>query len=186
MRFLTLVLTLGLSFVFLHAPIAAAESRKYHESQTPASLTQWADSKDNRLSVCFAVDKTTFADDEPLLIRCALRNNTDFPMTILRPFGDAFRALAEGLTILGPDGPLPYRGPMKEYVLGTSAFDQLAPHEVIDETLEIPKDLFPGLGKPGLYILGYSYFSGGYPKPEKPKDFWDGGIETSPVVILIK
>lgn len=186
MRLLNPILALSVFLIFLHIPIAQAESKKYHESQTPDSLTQWTDSRDNRLSVCFAADKTTFATDETIVIRCAARNNTDSPITILRPFGDSFYSLAEGLTILGPDGPIPYHGPMKEYILGTSAFHRLAPHGVIDETLEIPKDLFPGFGKPGLYTLGYSYYSGGYPKPEKPKDFWEGKITTSPVVILIK
>jgi hypothetical protein len=186
MRFLIILLSLGLLLFLLCVLPAQAESKKYHASMAPPLLTQWADSKDKRLSICFAVNKTTFATEEAVVVRCAVRNNTDVPIMILRPFGDTFYALAEGLSILGPDGCVTYQGPMKEYVLGTSSFHTLAPHGVIDETLEIPKDLFPDLGNVGLYKIEYSYFSGGYPRPEKPKNFWEGKIEPLPVVILIK
>jgi len=186
MRLLKLALAFSPLFLLLCVPLVQAESKIYRASMTPDPLTQWTDSDDKRLSICFTMNKTTYAADEPIIIRCAARNNSDSPMTILRPFGDSFYSLAEGLKILGPDGPITYYGPMKEYVLGTSAFHQLAPHSIIDETLEVPRDLFPGLGKVGPYKIGYLYYSSGYLKPAKPEDFWEGKIKTSPEVILIK
>ncbi len=163
----------------------ASRGGVYHKSLTPRILSEWVKSDDGRLSVCLVVDKTTFSKNEPLIVRCAVRNNTDRPLTILRPFGDPFYAHSTGLRIVGPDGEIQYRGPMKEYVLGTGSFHDLPAHSVIDETLELPKKYLPGLGVTGLYTIRYAYSSSGYPK-KKPRNLWEGKIETGKVHILVQ
>ena len=161
----------------------ARQQRKYHKSSTPKTLLEWTDSQDKQLSVCFTASKTTFSRKETFVIRCAVRNNGNTPLTILRPFGDEFYALSSGLNILGPAGSITYKGAWKEYVLGTVSFHELEPHTVVDETLEIPNNLFPGIQNPGLYKIAYIYQSSGYPK-EKPADFWEGKVISSSVILL--
>jgi len=165
--------------------LLAGETKTYHETSTPRTLSGWKDSKDGKVSVCFAVDKTTFSTKETITVRCAVGNLSDKPLTILRPFGDRFYAHSSGFAILGPDGAIPYRGPMKEYVLGTSSFLELPAHTVVDETVELPMDVFPGLGKAGLYTIGYQFMSGGYPK-DPPANFWGGQIKATSLTILVK
>ena len=161
----------------------AQQQRKYNKSSIPRILLEWTDSEDKQLSVCFTASRTTFSRKETFVIRCAIINNGNAPLTILRPFGDEFYALSSGLNILGPAGPITYRGAWKDYVLGTASFHELAPHTVIDETLEIPNNLFPGIQKPGLYKIAYIYQSSGYPK-KKPADFWEGKVISSSVILL--
>jgi hypothetical protein len=161
----------------------AQQQRKYHKSSTPSTLLEWTDSQDKQLSVCFTASKTTFSRKETFIIRCAIRNNGDTPLTILRPFGDEFYALSSGLNILGPAGPVTYKGAWKDYVLGTDSFHELAPHTVADETFEIPNNLFSGIQDPGLYKIAYIYLSSGYPK-KKPANFWEGKVINSSVILL--
>lgn len=158
----------------------------YHETAIPKTLTEWKDSQDGKVSVCFTVNKTTFGAKEAITVRCAIRNLSDKPITILRPFGDPFYVSSSGLTILGPDGAIPYQGDMKEYVRGTNMFLELPAHKVLDETFELPLDIFPGLGKPGLYRISYQCLSDGYPKNPPPENFWRGQIKAATLTILIK
>ena len=137
------------------------------------------------MSASFAVDKTTFDINENIKLRCAIRNNTDETITIQRPFGDTFYTLAYGLMIMGSDGPVPYRGGMKSYVLGTSAFIQLSPGMVEEGTIELPPDTFPGLGVEGLYVISNEFVSNAYPKQPAPDNFWKGKIKTRPVIVLV-
>lgn len=168
------------------ADIAMKETQggEYHESLAPTSLLEWIDSPDGRLSLCFTVDKTTFSKSEGFSIRCAIRNNSDKALTILRPFGDAFYSLSSGLHVLGPAGPITYRGAWKEYVLGTDSFHELPPHSIIDETLEMPNELFPGLQTPGLHKVVYMYQSSNYPKKTSPENYWKGKIVSGSAVLL--
>lgn len=175
---------LGISLVLIYGFTTLARQGKYHESLTPPSLFEWTNSEDGLLSVCFTVDKTTFDSNEAFSIRCAIRNNTDKPLTILRPFGDEFYSLSSGLYILGPTGQITYHGPWKEYVLALDSFYELRPHTIIDETLKIPDELFAGLRSPGLYKIAYTYQSSGYPKKIKPANFWEGKVIGDSVILL--
>ena len=157
----------------------------YGKSMTPRILSDWNDSTDGKLSMCLTVNKTTFSPLENIVIRSAVRNNTDKPIHILRPFGDEFYALSAGLHILGPENELEYYGAMKEYVLGTGSFHELKSGMVLDETLEIPKKHFKGLGDLGLYKIRYKYLSAGYPKRPKPDNFWEGSVNSKAIHVLV-
>ena len=175
---------LGISLVLIYGFTTPACQGKYHESLTPPSLFEWTNSKDELLSVCLTVDKPTFSRNEAFSIRCAIRNNSNTPITILRPFGDEFYSLSSGLHILGPTGPITYRGAWKEYVLGLHSFHELPAHAVIDEILKIPNELFPGIQNSGLYKIAYTYQSSGYPKKVKPTNFWEGKVVCDSVILL--
>lgn len=166
--------------------IVLSRGESYHRSVTPRILSDWVQSTDGKVSVSLAADKTTFSRGEDIFVRCAIRNNTEGPLTILRPFGDPFYAHATGLYILGPNGEVRYAGPMKDYVLGTGSFHELPRGTVIDEKLGLPKSLLRGLGAPGLYKIQYTYQSSGYPKKPKPGNLWEGSIVTTAVHILVK
>lgn len=168
------------------ACLVAAEPKTYHEAYTPKTLLEWRDARDGKVSICFAVAKTTFSAKETIAVRCGIRNNTDKSLTMLRPFGDDFYSLSTGLAILGPDGEIPYRGAIKDYVLGTSSFVELPAHTVTEETLELPPDLFPDLGKAGLYTIGYQYLSGGHPEKTAPENLWQGKIKGASLSILVR
>ena len=52
--------------------------------------------------------------------------------------------------------------------------------------LELPTEKLPGLGKPGLYMIGYHIRSGGYPERPAPANFWTGDIPTERLWLLVK
>lgn len=157
----------------------------YHRSMTPKVFSEWNDSSDGKLSVSLTVDKTTFSPSESIIVRCAIKNNSDETLLILRPFVDVFYALSAGLHILGPDGLIQYQGAMKEYILGTGSFHELKAGMVIDETLELPESHLKGMGALGLYKISYKYISTGYPKQLKPDNFWEGNISSSVIHALV-
>ncbi len=174
------------TILFLAASGLMAADQTYHQTLTPKTLSDWSNSPDGKISICFAVEKTTFGTKETISVRCAVRNNTKDPITILRPFGDPFYAHSSGLTILGPDGAISYRGAMKAYQLGLQAFMELPAQTVREESLTLPAEIFPGLGKAGLYKIGYRFMSGNYPKEPAPANFWPGHVQASSVSILVK
>lgn len=174
------------AFMLLTSILLAAEAKTYLETQTPSALSDWRESKDGKLAVCFTVDKTTFNTNETIKVRCAVKNCTDKALMILRPFGNVYYTYSAGLTILGPDGAIPYGGPTQEYVLGTAAFVELPAHTVVDEIIELPTVNFPGLGKAGLYTIGYQFRSPHYPKEPAPANCWQGFIKAASLNILVK
>ncbi|MEI6219148.1 MAG: hypothetical protein WCP86_09625, partial [bacterium] len=151
------------------------------------AATNWTDSADGKVSVCFFVDKNTFTADEPIVIRCAVRNNTKEPLFLLRPFGDAGYALQFGLHISGSKGQIRYTGSwtIKDYGLGTGSFQELPAGKAMDGTLELRKSDFPGLEKAGTYTMRYDYVSGRYPTQPKPKNFWEGTVTSGEVQVQI-
>jgi hypothetical protein len=175
-----------LAFALSAFGLNAADTETNNANLTAKTLSGWQDSPDGKLSACLTVDKTNFSAGDKIAIHCAVRNNTDKPITILRPFGDRFD-LYSGVTILGPHGPVPYSGPPPDdYVLGAGSFMELPPHRVVDETLELPAGYFPSLGASGRYTIRYEFLSNGYPKQPAPENYWQGRIKTSPVTILIR
>ena len=181
----TVILSI-MALILASSASLARDTKTYRESETPKFPSQWYASNDGNVSACLSLDKTTYAKTEVATLRCALRNNSDKPITILRPFGDTFYAHAYGLTILGPNGPIPYHGAMREYMLGASAFIELNSHMVVEETIELLPDVFPGLGDEGLYVISYDFLSDGYPQQPPPENFWTGKIKTGSVILLIK
>src|SRR5687768_17526399 len=169
--------------------LTASEPRDgepYRESQIPAHYRRWQTAKDAPVSVIVTTEKTTFAAAEGITIRCAVRNNTDKPITILRPFGDEFFAHSTGLSILGPGGVVGYSGPQKDYVLGTGSFMELAAKSVVEDAHTIPKDHYTEIDKPGLYVIEYRYLSNGYPTQPPPDNFWTGFVDSNPVTVVVK
>ena len=162
------------------------EGTPYVASLAPGSYRQWRQSPDGRLSVVLVTGKTTFAAAEGITVRCAVRNDTDAPMSVLRPFGDDYFAHSSGLSIMGPDGPVEYSGPQKDYVLGTGAFIELPARSVVEESMTIPKDRLPGIDEPGLYVIEYRYMSSGYPTQPAPSNFWTGSVDSNPVTVVVK
>jgi hypothetical protein len=168
--------------------LQAGETKIYPETSIPRSLFEWNDSQDGKVSVCFAVDKTAFTAKEPITVRCAVRNLGDKPINILRPFGDPYGTISGGLSILGPDGVIPYRGGLRDYLLGASSYIELPAHTVVDETFVIPTNVFTGFGKAGLYTISYEFISirnANYPQDPPPANSWEGRIKTTPLTFVV-
>ena len=195
-RLLTLLLTSLLALAAVSGPTGARErpaterpgldGMPYPEFQVPAGFRRWRTSTDGKVSAILVVERTTFAVAEGITVRCAVRNNTDAPLTVLRPFGDDYFAHSSGLHVLGPDGPIEYVGPQKDYVLGDGSFLELSPRSVVEEAMTIPKDALPGIDRPGPYVIEYRYLSNGYPKQPPPANFWAGHIDSEAVTVLVR
>lgn len=87
---------------------------------------------------------------------------------------------------MGPGGPVPYRGPIADYVLGMGSFIELAPHTVTEGVLELKPDVFPTLGEKGLYTITYTFLSSGYPSKTTPENYWEGIVTANPVSVLFR
>lgn len=185
---LTSLLALGIGALDAGEPGGGDEGRlHYHESQMPGRYRQWRATADGRVAAHLTAEKTTFASAaEGITLRCVVRNHSDKAITILSPFGDTEYAHTTGLNVLGPDGPVAYDGPQTEYALGRDAFVELPAQSVTEGALTIPKERFPGIEKPGLYVVDYGYVSRGYPAQQPPANFWTGGVQTNPVTIMVK
>jgi hypothetical protein len=155
-------------------------------TQDPGNYRHWRPSTDGRVSVYLSLDKTTFAAAEHITVRCVVRNDSDKPISILGPFADTYFAHSSGLSILGPDGAVAYKGAHKDYVLGSGVFIELPPGKVVEESHAIPKDVFTGIEKPGLYAMDYRYVSAGRSVEPPPANFWTGQVDSNPVTLLVK
>ncbi|HSH92887.1 MAG TPA: hypothetical protein VK968_01940 [Roseimicrobium sp.] len=155
------------------------------QALAPRTFSDWRDSKDGAVSFCLAIDKTVESKGRAFAVRGALRNNTDRAITLLLPFGDKWYAGSSGIVIVGPEGTVPYRGPIADYVLGESSFIELGPHKTVEDVLRLSTDHFPALNKKGLYRLTYFYLSSGYPSRVHPESYWEGEITSNSVDVLI-
>jgi hypothetical protein len=144
----------------------------YHESQLSGRFRQWRAAEDGALSVHLTTQKTTFSAAEGITLWCVVRNHSDKAMTILGPFGDEDYAHTTRLNVLGPDGPVAYDGPQKDYVLGTGSFVEVPAKSVVEGSR--------------LYVIDYGYVSRGYPKQPPPANFWTGGVHTNAVTVMVK
>ena len=165
---------------------AAADTTQSADSIRAQLPVEWRISDDRVISVCLTSDKTIYSTNEYSIFRCAISNNTDKSITVLRPFGDAFYAESAGFNIMGPAGKISYSGPFKSYGLSTTQFIELPPHAVAEDQGGPSFDHFPELRTPGNYEISYTYMSSGYPRELPPENYWRGQVHTGSINILIK
>ena len=130
-----------------------------HRDRPPAATdvpTPWATSVDGVLSLRLIAPRTAISAEEPFVLLAELRNNTDEPINVLRPFGDKFGA-AWRLRITGPDGTLPYTGSILEYEMAAEIFITLGPGEVIQDRENFRALQYAGSDTPGRYTIVYPY-----------------------------
>jgi len=145
------------------------------------------DSKDGALSLRLSAIHARVEKTRPIALAAELRNNTDKPLNVLRPFGDRYVALAVGIELTGPNGPLRYTGPTLTYVLGSGAFATLAPGQVIRDKLELHVSTFAGSDAAGTYTVRYTYrASVGNEQTAARRGFknlWTGQIRSEAVTV---
>jgi len=187
MRLGTLLLTM-LALGSTHLLHAEEKRQGDKPAKTAQAATNWTDSADGKISVCLSVDKKTFTPNEPIVVCCAVRNNTKEPLLLLRPFVDEYYVLAEGLDVLGPKGKLHCIWPLRSRAggYGTNSFHELPAGMTIAEMQELRKDVLSGMGEEGMYRVRYTYVSGAYPTQPKPTDFWEGTVTSGEVQILVE
>ena len=131
------------------------------EPGVSSSAVQWVGSEDGVLALRLLPASREVARGATVQIVAQLRNASQTPVTVLRPFGDWVYAQAVGLKVWDGQGQLRYAGPMPTYVIGGKAFVVLAPGEVVEDRLELTEN-FPGFARPGTYTLRYDYSYQGY------------------------
>lgn len=147
-----------------HGKVAAEVGKP--EAEEDSSASAWATSDDGKLSLRIVAAHGPIRADEPVWMLAELRNDSDQPLAVLRPFGDRYEARAIGFEITGPDGKVRYEGPTPTYVLGTDSFSYLAPSEVLldswstdafQDWMSLTNENHAGLGTLGRYSVRYTY-----------------------------
>jgi hypothetical protein len=153
--------------------------------EQPSSV--WFDSEDGALSLRLGAPDTTVNSGAPITVVAELRNNTDEPVNVLRPFGDWYESVAVGIALIGSDGPLRYTGDVPGYTLGRDAFTTLEPGQSIYDWLDLTVDCFGGSDLSGQYTIRYTYAaSKGHRESAdrmELKDLWTGNITSRAVTV---
>jgi hypothetical protein len=123
-------------------------------SEQPSSV--WVDSEDGLLSLRLGAPDTTVDSKAAITVVAELRNNSDEPANVLRPFGD-LNAVASWFELTGPDGALGYTGPVPSYPLGRNSFAELSPGESIHDWRDLAVDGFDGSDVSGQYTIRYRW-----------------------------
>ena len=127
----------------------------------------WAPSEDGHVSLRYWFSQASYEPESPFVLIAEIKNTGSASRTFLRPFGDFYTAPAAGVKLIGPQGPLPFKGPTPSYVLGGESYVQLAPGETARDELTISDPPFDQSSVPGLYTLRYRYIADpGTPPPE--------------------
>lgn len=159
------------------------------ESGAP-SAAEWVGSEDGVLALRLASAPKEVARGATIRVVAQLRNASQTPVTVLRPFGDWPHAWSVGLKVWSDQGQLRYAGPMPSYVVGGNAFTVLAPGEVVEDRLELMNDIFSGLARLGTYTLRYDYSYQGYWDATAAvgnsgiSDIWRGTISSREVQVI--
>lgn len=164
------------------APVA--ETPDSNEPRASASTSVWKTSEDGMLSLRLTAHETLLQPSEPIPIVVELRNNSDQPINIIRPFGDWYYALAVGIALRGPQGTIEYSGATPSYELGADAFSRLQPGEVVEDRTELTLDQFANSDMPGRYTIAYEYVAQSWQEAASREGFdnlWMGTIASGPV-----
>ncbi|HDZ20920.1 hypothetical protein LCGC14_0315680 [marine sediment metagenome] len=155
----------------------------------PLTEGEWVTSADGVLSLRLLAPTEDVRPAEPIVLIAEMRNNSDHPVRVLRPFGDSYRAML-GMTIIGPKGEVTYTGDTPSYALGSGAFAVLPPGESIRDRMVLKVHAFAGSSAPGKYEITYRYLVGsdirGASATVAPKaiDPWQGEIQTQPIHVV--
>jgi hypothetical protein len=115
------------------------------------------ESIDGRLAMVVSIDKYD-PDKASWTLEVALTNTSPEPLVVLKPLADDYVSFG-GMQITGPAGVVEYRGPKPTYILGKSAFCELAPDETIKGSLDFRKGHFPGITNSGRHTLVFTYIA---------------------------
>jgi RNA polymerase sigma factor (sigma-70 family) len=144
----------------------------------------WVKSEDGVLALRF-----TIKPGEPFELTASLRNLSDKPVNVLRPFGDETAARMAWIDIRGPQGQLKCNIPHEDNN-HPLVFTRLEPGETIKDTLKIDSSQYLGLHRPGRYTITFEYtFEGNGDKVAEQQgllNVWRGKIRSKPVVLTVK
>ena len=121
----------------------------------------WVTSDDGKVALRLSVMAQRVTANESIHVAAEIRNESEQKITVLRPFGDYYDAVARGMKIWDEERQIRYTGPMASYVIGALAFAVIGPGEVVQGKLELTAN-FAGIERPGRYTLRYDYSYDGY------------------------
>ena len=106
-----------------------------------------------------------------------IANRGDVATPIIKPFGDWYYAVAVGIALEGPRGPVKYTGDTPSYEIGSMAFLWLEAGESFTDRSTILPDLFAGSDSPAEYTVRYTYkYSGEWDSVDEATSAWRGQI----------
>ena len=181
-------LNLSLVLVEAHKALAAfpdgnakpASGQSKPTSQAPDSPGEWVDSDNGDLSLRLCVKSAVLTTTDSIFVIAEIRNNRAEPVTILRPFGDAYHARASQIKIWSEQRHVNYTGGTFDYDLGKGAFITLKAKEIVTERLELAVHNFAETSRVGNYTVRYDYdYQGDWDKTvakDGLKGIWHGAI----------
>lgn len=134
-----------------------ASSQSKPNPQAPDSSAEWVDSDNGDLSLRLRVKSARLAAQDSIVVIAEIRNNRQGPVTILRPFGDHYEAVAGGIKIWNEQAKVKYTGATWDYDLDKTSFITLAAKEIVTDTLALTINGFAETGKAGSYAVRYDY-----------------------------
>ena len=148
---------------------------------------QWVDSDDGSLALRLSVASLTVAAAAEIEITARIRNTSGRPITVLRPFGDRYQAVAGGIKIWNEKRRLRYTGETPDYDVLKDGFAVVAPGETIEDKIKVTAADFVGLGALGTYALRYDYsYSGDWDATAGVRGAWRGTLSSREIQITRK
>ncbi len=149
-------------------------------------FTEWATSDDGALSLRLMAPKAGVHVDDPIILLMEMRNNTDEPITMFRPFAESIA----GVAISGPDGEVVHTGPVASSTFGAGAFVSIPGGYVLLGRRGLYVADYAGSDEPGHYTLTYHYVTGAYHQNIAvmrgvcaESELWPGEIYSEPITI---
>jgi hypothetical protein len=156
-------------------------------SATQQPSPTWVDSVDGVLSLRLGAPDTTVDGEDPITVVVELRNNSDKPVNVLRPFADA-NACASWFDLNGPQGAIDYTGGVPSYPLGLNSFTELAPGKSIYGWQDLIEQCFEGSELSGHYTVRFKYAVGSGHRESAQRmgleNVWTGEIRSRAVTVM--
>lgn len=149
----------------------------------------WANSSDFKLALCMSADPRHAKLSEPTTLSAWLRNMTDQPIRVIRPFGRGANGVnMKNTSIRGQAAHLKYTGPHDGNGLGDDAAIWLQPRAVIQDHIVIRNASrgfrLRGVDMPNVHTITIEYV---YDTNQiELADVWNGKIQSKSVVAEIK
>jgi len=147
-----------------------------------AATSEWAASEDGILSIRLCSPQKSYPRGEPFILVAELRNDSEKPVSVQRPFDDEHAARAH---ITGPKGRVKYVGWEIYRVAPPPRTAMLQPGKTVEGRIRLRLEDYDSLDVPGTYQVTCAYrFAEWRGEEEKRPAHWSGTIKTRAIELV--
>jgi hypothetical protein len=155
---LTLAFIEGDSPNFVHENIRQKIGQADQNKPEAKNESAWLMSQNGTLGIRLRTKTDPLMADDAFVMVALIRNFSDKPLSVMKPFSGPFIGMPSGLAVSGRRGKVKYIGPaVQPRMHERGDFVNLMPGQVLQDEIGLGEPAFAGAETPGEYFVSFSY-----------------------------